>query len=118
MDKVLALPVTELPKVIQASAKCVTTDLSVSDIIALAEQFKNKGDLTMYSAMAPSAIAPELINGVSYVLNDPAATKKMMTAVESGEDPSTIVSMADPYSLLNQSGGSYRSSSSGGTGYY
>ena len=118
VEKVLALPVTELPGVIQAAAKCVTTDLSVSDIVALAEQFKNKGDLTMYSAMAPSAIAPELINGAPYVLNDPAATKKMITVVESGGDPSTIVSTTDPYSLLNQSGGSYSSSSGGGSGYY
>ena len=47
VNKVLDMPVTELPGVIQGAAKCVTTDLSVTDIVALAEQFKGKGDLTV-----------------------------------------------------------------------
>ncbi|KAB1634954.1 LytR family transcriptional regulator, partial [Adlercreutzia muris] len=48
VNKVLDMPVTDLPGVIQGAAKCVTTDLSVTDIISLAEQFKGEGDLTVY----------------------------------------------------------------------
>ena len=92
VEKVLALPVTELPGVIQGAAKAVTTDLSVNDIISLAQQFKDEGDLTIYSAMLPSTIAPELIDGQSFVLNDPVATKEMMKVMEAGGDPSEVVS--------------------------
>ena len=63
VNKVLDMPVTELPGVIQGAAKCVTTDLSVTDIVALAEQFKGKGDLTVYSAMAPTVFMDQLVNG-------------------------------------------------------
>lgn len=121
VEKIIALPVTELPGVISAAAKCVTTDLSVNDILSLAQQFKDEGDLTVYSAMVPSVIAPQLIDGVSYVFNDPEATKKMMKVVEQDEDPSTVVSTADPYSLFpsqyGSGGGSgRRSSSNSGSG--
>lgn len=120
VEKIVALPVTELPGVLSAASKCVTTDLSVNDIISLAQQFKDDGDLTVYSAMVPSVIAPQLIDGVSYVFNDPEATKKMMEVVEEGGDPSTVVSTADPQSLYSSQfgsrGGSSGRSSSGGGG--
>ncbi|WP_080801111.1 LCP family protein [Arabiibacter massiliensis] len=119
-EKVLALPVTELPGVIQGAAKAVTTDLSVNDIIALAQQFKDEGDLTIYSAMLPSTIAPELIDGVSYVLNDPVATKEMMKVMEAGGDPSEVVATGyvDPqYSGSGGQGSSGGSAGNGGTYY-
>ena len=94
VNKVLDMPVTELPGVIQGAAKCVTTDLSVTDIVALAEQFKGKGDLTVYSAMAPTVFMDQLVNGQSFVLNDPTATKQMMKTIEEGGDPSTIVGVS------------------------
>ena len=94
VNKVLDMPVSELPGVIQGAAKCVTTDLSVTDIVALAEQFKGKGDLTVYSAMAPTVFMDQLVNGQSFVLNDPTATKQMMKTIEEGGDPSTIVGVS------------------------
>lgn len=107
VDKVLALPVTELPGVIQAAAKCVTTDFSVNDIIGLAQQFKDEGDLIIYSGMVPSTTA--MIGEISYVINDAATTKKMMAAVEAGEDPEPFAEMA--------TGSSDYSSSGSGSGY-
>ncbi|WP_305001717.1 LCP family protein [Raoultibacter phocaeensis] len=90
VKKVLSLPVTDLPGVIEKAASCVTTDLSVSDIIALATQFQDLGKLTMYSAMVPTAIVPYLIDGVSYVVSDGTSLAEMMKLVEAGEDPSVI----------------------------
>lgn len=90
VEKVLALPVTELPGVIEKAAQCVTTDLSVTDIIALAQQFKGGGDLTIYSAMVPSTTG--YIGEISYVFTDEVALKEMMKIVEEGGDPSGVVS--------------------------
>ena len=88
VDKVLAMPVNELPGVIEAAAACVTTDLSVTDIINLAMQFQDEGDMTIYSAMVPSVA--QYVNGVSYVFTDTGQLAKMMQVVEEGGDPSGI----------------------------
>lgn len=89
INKMLSLPVTELPGVIEKAAKCVTTDLSVTDIISLASQFQDAEDgVEIYSAMVPSTTA--MIGGVSYVLTDEVLLEEMMKMVEAGEDPSTL----------------------------
>ncbi|MEG2260768.1 MAG: LCP family protein [Raoultibacter sp.] len=90
VKKVLSLPVTEIPNVIQKAAKCVTTDLSVNDILSLAMQFKNLGSLTVYSAMVPSSILPMGNDGISYVGADKAQLQKMMAIVDAGGDPATL----------------------------
>ena len=124
VNKVLALPVTELPGVIQSAAQSVTTDLSVNDIISLAQQFRDDGELTIYSAMLPSYT--QYINEVSYVINDAEKTKEMMKVVDEGGDPSGITSAGGPSvsSSTSNSGGSsgyvdnslyYGGSSSGST---
>lgn len=114
VDKVLALPVTEMPGVIQAAAQCVTTDLKISDIISLAQQFKNGGDLTMYSAMLPSITGD--VDGVSYVFADEDKVTEMMQVVESGGDPSGITGstskLAQKYSASTSAG----TTSSSGSG--
>ena len=117
VEKVLALPVTELPGVIQSASQCVTTDLSVNDILSLAQQFKDEGDLTIYSGMVPSTTG--WIGQISYVFTDEAALKEMMEVVEAGEDPSGIVSsgvVSTPGASSSSSGTS--SSSSGGSSTY
>ncbi len=88
IERVLAAPLTQMPTIIEKASKCVTTDLSITDIIQLAELFKDKDDITMYSAMLPSETA--MIGGVSYVINNTEATKAMMELVDAGEDPSTL----------------------------
>ena len=62
VNKVLDLNATDLLGVIQAASQCVTTDLAVGDIAALAQQFQDEGDLTIYSAMVPSTrrISPKV----------------------------------------------------------
>lgn len=90
VDEVLDMPITSMPGVIEAAAKCVTTDLGVFDLIGLAQMFADAGDLTIYSAMLPSYT--QNINGISFVINDEEKTAEMMKLVEAGEDPSEIVS--------------------------
>lgn len=114
-NKVLSLPVTELPGVVQAAAKCVTTDMKIADIISLAQQFQGNGDLTMYSAMLPSITG--YVGDVSYVFADEDKVTEMMQIVGSGGDPSGIVGttskLAQQYSATSSANGS-----SSGTGAY
>ena len=120
VDKVLALPVTELPGVIQAAAKCVTTDMKVNDIITLAQQFKDDGDLLMYSAMLPSITG--YVDGVSYVFADEDKVTEMMKVVDQGGDPSGITGstskLAQKYGAGSSAGGSSTGGTATGSGMY
>ncbi len=117
VDKVLAMPVTELPGVIEAAAQSVTTDLSVTDIINLAQQFQDEGDLVMYSAMVPSVA--QYVNGISYVFTDTGQLAKMMQVVEKGGDPSGITVSDEMLAeaLASEQNGGYSSYSSGYSSY-
>lgn len=89
VTKVLSLPVEEIPGVVQAAAKCVSTDMTASDIFSLAMAFvDDDGEITIYSSMVPSSLT--MIDEVSYVVADQAGLRKVMEAVEAGEDPSTV----------------------------
>lgn len=88
IEQVLSAPLTQMPTIIEKASACVTTDLKISDILTLANLFKDKDDITMYSAMVPSA--PAMIGGVSYVINNEDATEAMMKLVEAGDDPSDL----------------------------
>ncbi len=85
MKQVLQTPALEMPSIVQRLASCVTTDMSVTDVIGLAQAYRSAGDLTVYSALAPSST--ETIDGVSYVITDEAAWRAMMQKVDAGEDP-------------------------------
>lgn len=90
VNSVLDAPLTSIPGIIEAASECVTTDLTLTDIIGLAQQFANEGDMTVYNAMLPSYT--QNINGISFVINDEEKTTEMMELFEAGEDPSSIVS--------------------------
>lgn len=115
VDKVLALPITEMPSVVQAAAKCVTTDMKITDILALAQQLKgnNNGDMTLYSAMLPSITG--YVDGVSYVFADEDALTKMMKIVESGGDPSGITGTTSKLAQERMASSSSTGSTSSGT---
>lgn len=110
VEKVLAMPVVDLPPVIEAAASCVSTNMNVKEIIDLALQLKQGPDLVVYSAMLPSWTGME--NGISYVYNDEEKTKEMMELVEKGEDPSEIVSDGPPAGF--QPSGSFDWNATGG----
>lgn len=87
--KILSQSATDLPGIIQKAAKSVDTDMTANDIFSLATQFKNLGNLTIYSAMVPSSTT--MINGASYAVADTATLKKMIQVVESGGDPNSVL---------------------------
>lgn len=88
IEKVLSLPINELPDVISKGAKSVTTDLTIDQLLDIAMQFKDFSKLTIYSAMVPSTTA--YIGEISYVLCITDALADMMKLIEAGEDPNTL----------------------------
>lgn len=96
IKKILSMPATDLPGIINTAAKSVTTDMTANDLLDLAMQFKDLKNLKIYSAMVPSTIA--MINEISYVVADTVALKEMMALVEAGKDPSTVVASGVVYS--------------------
>ena len=88
VDKVMALPLQELPGAISAGAQCVSTDLSIQDLLDLALQMRDKGELTIYSATIPAGT--DYIDEISYVIADEAGTREMMRIVDEGGDPSSL----------------------------
>ena len=88
LTKVLQLPVNEIPGAITEMSKSVITDMEVSNIISIANEFKDFGSLVIYSAMVPCA--SDMINGVSYVVPIEYQVDEMMQLFSAGDDPSSI----------------------------
>ena len=84
IKQVLASSPAELPNVIGQLAESVSTDYSVTDMVALAQQFMGK-DVTMYSAACPSYTLSQ--DGVSYVGTMFDEWRAMMQRVDAGLDP-------------------------------
>lgn len=82
--QVLASSPVELPGLIGQLANCITTDLSVTDIVGYAQEFLGK-ELTVYSAICPSYTLNQ--DGVSYVATMFNEWKRMMQLVDAGLDP-------------------------------
>ena len=87
-DKILSMPVTSLPGIVQTAASSITTDMSVMDLYSLATQFQDGGDLTITSCMVPSITGN--YKGASYVFCDESALSTMMETIEAGGDASSI----------------------------
>lgn len=116
-EKVLDMPVTDLPSVINAATECLTTDFTVDQLISLARQFQGKADtLTFYSAMVPSTTGME--NGVSYVYTDTTVLAEFMNLVNTGQDPSTVTVSAEAAASSGSSTDYLNSGSSGYSGSY
>ena len=88
VEKMLSLNPVELAGAALEAADCITTNMSVQNIAALATQFQSLGDITMYSCMVPSTTG--WVGGVAYVFADEQGLAKVMKAVEAGEDPSLV----------------------------
>ena len=88
VNKVMSMPATELPGVVNTAAGAVTTDLSVSDILGYAMKFKNADHVTMYSVLMPLTTAE--MDGVDYVVCDTETLAQVMAVIDEGGDPSTV----------------------------
>ena len=116
VKKVISMPVTDLPGLIQKAAECVATDLSVNQIFDLASQFKDIGKLVVYSGMVPSTTA--MIGDVSYVLADKTLLATVMSSVEKGQDPSLVWYPGMEEAYLPDAGANSVSTYSESTTYY
>ncbi len=85
MKQVLDQQPTQLPGTVSKLAQCVTTDLSVADVVSLALTMQSAGQTTFYSATVPSTTATE--NGVSYTITLEDEWKAMMARVDIGGNP-------------------------------
>lgn len=85
IKKAYHMEVTEVPNLLRAAKNFVKTDLRLGDMIGLAMQFLNADkELTLYSAMVPSYTSGE--GGISYVITDKDALRRMMLMCENGEN--------------------------------
>lgn len=84
--KMLEAPATELAGVIRSSTKFLTTDMSLDDILSVADQMRHNNDypITIYSANIPSY--PADIGGVSWVIADTYELDHMMQVFNEGGD--------------------------------
>lgn len=87
VNKIMALPPTDLPGTIQSLASSVSTDYELDDLITLAQQFQKAYPyISIYSCMTPSTT--KTINGVPYTITLEDEWKDMMELVDAGQDPS------------------------------
>lgn len=77
--------VVKLPKMVREFYKNVNTDMSVSDLLVLAGEFKNINPDQVDFRDIPGE--PDYINGASYYVVDEDKLKLLMDAVLSGRDP-------------------------------
>lgn len=89
LNQCMTLNDTDLPRVIESAAECMTTDMTVSMLHDYALYFMNFEEITVYSAMVPSSTA--MSEGASYVVCDTATLLQVMQAINAGEDPSAYV---------------------------
>ena len=99
---------TKIVSLVDATADVISTDLSVSDIVALASEMVGMDtENDIYTAYVPSE--PKDVDGVAYVVADWDALTDMMKVIDAGEDPSTLDE--DQYGYTDE--GSASSSSDG-----
>ena len=86
VQKMRGMPITDLLPALKTSASAMHTDMKLADLVALARAMQGtEGDLTVYSATLPSTTG--MIGRASYVFADTAGVKRMMAAVDAGDDP-------------------------------
>ncbi len=84
--KLLSADIATMANTVQALSKYVTTDLSVTDIVGLAQAMQGLNPSTdIYSAMEPTT--SEYIDGVWYEVNNTTEWKAMMKRVDAGLPP-------------------------------
>ena len=86
VTQVLSSSPAEMPTLISRLAECISTDLSVSDIIVYALKFQQlETPTTIFAAVTPSYAINQ--NGISYVATMYDEWQNMMCRVDVGLDP-------------------------------
>jgi LCP family protein required for cell wall assembly len=86
VKKVLTLDTASMASTVSTMAGSVTTDMSVTDILSLANEMRGLDvDNNVYSGMEPTN--SEYVNNTWYEICDTTAWQKMMTRVDEGLSP-------------------------------
>lgn len=92
--------VLRLPSTVSAMADSMTTDLSVGDLLSIANQMKGMNADALEAVTMPGE--PQMIGGGSYVVMDDEAFAAMIERVKNGQ-PAEVVEAADgtaePYQI-------------------
>ncbi len=83
-----------LPSVVDAVAQNVTTDMSVGDLLRVANQMKDMQDEAIETATMPGE--PKMIGGGSYVICDEEAFKEMLSRFRDGRSIENIDDEGNP----------------------
>lgn len=83
--KVLDQDATKLASVVSSVAKCFKTDMSLQDLISLAQRMQGMDSSNFYSGMAPSDTG--MVDGVSYTFTCINQWKAIMQKAEAGKKP-------------------------------
>lgn len=92
--------VLRLPSVISAMAASVTTDMSVQDMVRIANQMKGMNSKAMETVTMPGV--PKMLGGVSYVIMDEEGFAAMIDRVKNGqsaETTETATPVVEPYQV-------------------
>lgn len=109
-EKVLSQSVTELPATIQSISQCFNTDMTLSELVALATSLQGISSSSIYSGMAPSTTG--MVDGVSYTFTYINQWKLLMQRADNGEKPKLTAkeedicgTLATDYNDLDMSAG-------------
>lgn len=95
VQQVLSASPAQLPGIVGNLATCVSTDLSVGDLVAMAQQFQAAGGApTIYSAACPAYSFTQ--DGVAYVGTMFDEWRTMMCLVDAGLDPNDAAAEVPP----------------------
>lgn len=100
LQKVLEVPVTDLPGTVMDLAQYVSTDMAVGDFTSLALAFAG-GEMTVYEASGPwdGDLNPDGWD-LWMCYQNPEGWAKLMAAVDAGEDPEYVEDEYDATSIL------------------
>lgn len=105
LEQVLASAPSEMPFIIKELAECISTDLTISNIITYALEMRGaENGLTVYSSTAPSYAIDE--DGTSYVATMYDEWRAMMQRVDAGINPDDETAQVPDEQLENERLGS------------
>jgi LCP family protein required for cell wall assembly len=93
LTKVLDAPINEIPGLLGSLANCLTTDLTVTDLIALAMDYRGMDTDGFYTGQVPATT--QTIDGVSYVITLEDQWAAMRTRFKEGGPFNQGVSQPD-----------------------
>lgn len=101
LEQVLASAPSEMPFIIKELAECISTDLTISNIITCALEMRGaENGLTVYSSTAPSYAIDE--DGTSYVATMYDEWRAMMQRVDAGINPDDETAQVPDEQLENE----------------